>query len=75
MGTITIRKRQNGSTAYSAQTRIMQKGATVYQESQTFDRKVTAQPGSKNAGRISPSQGRLRRVYQWIKEKLLGLHG
>ncbi|WP_369781837.1 tyrosine-type recombinase/integrase [Pseudomonas sp. WC2401] len=43
MGTITVRKRKDGSTGYTAQIRIMQKGVTVYQESQTFDRKATAQ--------------------------------
>ena len=43
MGTITVRKRRDGSTGYTAQIRIMQKGVTVYQESQTFDRKATAQ--------------------------------
>lgn len=43
MGTITLRKRQDGSSAYTAQIRITKKGATVYQESQTFERKATAQ--------------------------------
>lgn len=43
MGSITVRKRKDGSVAYNAQVRIMQKGVTVYQESQTFDRKATAQ--------------------------------
>jgi integrase len=43
MGTITVRKRQDGSSAYTAQIRITRKGATVYQESQTFDRKTAAQ--------------------------------
>jgi integrase len=43
MGTITLRKRKDGSSAYTAQIRITQKGATVYQESQTFERKATAQ--------------------------------
>ncbi|NCE85265.1 tyrosine-type recombinase/integrase [Pseudomonas sp. Q1] len=43
MGSITVRKRKDGSVAYNAQIRIMQKGVTVYQESQTFDRKATAQ--------------------------------
>lgn len=43
MGSISIRKRRDGSTAYHAQVRIMQKGVTVYQETQTFDRKTTAQ--------------------------------
>lgn len=43
MGSIYIRKRKDGSTVYSAQIRITQQGKTVYQESQTFDRKATAQ--------------------------------
>ncbi|AIL60895.1 tyrosine-type recombinase/integrase [Pseudomonas alkylphenolica] len=43
MGSITLRKRKDGSAAYTAQIRIMKKGETVYQESQTFDRKTTAQ--------------------------------
>lgn len=43
MGTITLRKRKDGSARYTAQIRIMRQGATVYQESQTFDRKATAQ--------------------------------
>jgi integrase len=43
MGSITIRKRKDGSARYTAQIRIMQQGETVYQESQTFDRKATAQ--------------------------------
>ena len=43
MGTVTVRKRRDGSTGYTAQIRIMQKGVTVYQESQMFYRKATAQ--------------------------------
>lgn len=43
MGSISVRKRKDGSTAYYAQVRIMQKGVTVYQETQTFDRKAAAQ--------------------------------
>lgn len=43
MGSISVRKRKDGSTAYHAQVRIMQKGVTVYQETQTFDRKAAAQ--------------------------------
>lgn len=43
MGTITTRKRKDGSTTYDAQIRIMRSGVKVYQESQTFDRKATAQ--------------------------------
>ena len=43
MGSITVRKRKDGSAAYTAQIRIMQKDVTVYQESQTFDRKTATQ--------------------------------
>ncbi|MCE0931677.1 site-specific integrase [Pseudomonas monteilii] len=43
MGTITTRKRKDGSTTYDAQIRIMRNGVRVYQESQPFDRKTTAQ--------------------------------
>lgn len=47
MGSLSVRKRKDGSTAYHAQVRIMQKGVTVYQETQTFDRKATAQAWMK----------------------------
>lgn len=43
MGTITSRKRKDNSIAYTAQIRINRDGKTVYQESQTFDRKQIAQ--------------------------------
>ena len=43
MGTITTRKRKDGFTTYDAQIRVMRKGVKVYQESQTFDWKTTAQ--------------------------------
>lgn len=43
MGSITARKRKDNSTAYTAQIRINRDGKTVYQESQTFDRKQVAQ--------------------------------
>ncbi|MBG6287706.1 site-specific integrase [Pseudomonas nitroreducens] len=43
MGTITQRKRKDGTSAFTAQIRIMRQGKAVYQESQTFDRKTTAQ--------------------------------
>ena len=43
MGTVTVRKRRDGSKGYTAQIRIMQKGVAVYQESQMFYRKATAQ--------------------------------
>lgn len=43
MGTITTRKRKDGTARYTAQIRITRNGVTVYTESQTFDRKATAQ--------------------------------
>ncbi|KPA88749.1 phage integrase family protein [Pseudomonas asplenii] len=43
MGTITQRKRKDGSSGFTAQIRIMKEGKAVYQESQTFDRKSNAQ--------------------------------
>lgn len=43
MGSITARKRKDGSVGYTAQIRIMREGVRVYQESQTFDRRQTAQ--------------------------------
>lgn len=43
MATIRVRKRTNGSSSYTAQIRLIRDGAQVYQESQTFTRKQTAQ--------------------------------
>lgn len=43
MGTIIARKRQNGSTGYTAQILRKQKGAIVHREAKTFDRKQVAQ--------------------------------
>lgn len=43
MGTITARPRKGGGVGYTAQIRIKREGKVVYQESQTFDRKQTAQ--------------------------------
>jgi len=42
MGTITSRKKKNGSSSHTAQIRITRGGQTVYQESQTFDRRPAA---------------------------------
>lgn len=46
MATITARKRQDGTTAYTAQIRIKRKGQVVYQETKTFDRKRLAETWS-----------------------------
>lgn len=42
MGTITRRENKKGVT-YTAQIRLRREGLIVYQESQTFERKQTAQ--------------------------------
>lgn len=42
MGTITARKRSNGTIGYTAQIRIKKKGKTVHNESLTFDRQQVA---------------------------------
>lgn len=43
MGTITPRKRNDGTIAYMARVRVMREGKTVHKETQTFDRKQAAQ--------------------------------
>lgn len=43
MGTITARKRADGSTAYTAQIRLKDKNVIVHTEAQTFTRKALAQ--------------------------------
>ncbi|WP_024694380.1 tyrosine-type recombinase/integrase [Pseudomonas syringae] len=47
MGTITPRRRKENSVSYTAQIRINRDGRTVYQESQTFNRKQLAKAGIK----------------------------
>lgn len=47
MGTVTVRKRRDGSTGYTAQIRIMQKGVTVYQEARRSIARRPRRPGSK----------------------------
>lgn len=42
MGTITTRKRKDGTVGYTAQVRIMREGVKVHSEAQTFDRKQVA---------------------------------
>ncbi|WP_101048662.1 site-specific integrase [Macromonas nakdongensis] len=42
MGTITARKRRDGTTGYTAQIRLKQGGKVIHTESQTFDRRPAA---------------------------------
>ena len=62
MGTITSRKRKDGSTGYTAQIRIMRDGQKVYQESQTFDRKQPAQAWIKRRETELAAPGALDRA-------------
>lgn len=43
MGTITTRRRKDGSTGYTAQIRVKRDGELVHSESETFNRKALAQ--------------------------------
>lgn len=43
MGTITARKRADGTTSYTAQIRIKRDGKVIHSEAQTFSRKVLAE--------------------------------
>ncbi|MEJ2800654.1 site-specific integrase [Comamonadaceae bacterium PP-2] len=43
MGTVTTRKRADGSSSYRAQIRLKHQGAIVHSEAQTFSRKALAQ--------------------------------
>lgn len=62
MGTITSRKRKDNSTAYTAQIRINRNGKTVYQESQTFDRKQVAQAWIKRRETELAAPGAIERA-------------
>ncbi|UVM74360.1 site-specific integrase [Pseudomonas alvandae] len=62
MGTITSRKRKDNSTAYTAQIRINRDGKTVYQESQTFDRKQMAQAWIKRRETELAAPGAIERA-------------
>lgn len=46
-GIITQRRRKDGASGFTAQIRIMKEVEAVYQESQTFDGKSTAQAGNR----------------------------
>ena len=48
MGTITTRRRKDGTEGHTAQIRIKQDGRIIQTESQTFDRKPAAQTWLKN---------------------------
>lgn len=62
MGTITSRRRQDGTTGYTAQIRIVRDGRRVYQETKTFDRKQTAQAWIKRRETELAEPGAIERV-------------
>lgn len=62
MGTITSRRRKDGTTGYTAQIRIMRDGVQVYQESQTFDRKQAAQAWIKRRETELAAPGAIERA-------------
>lgn len=62
MGTISPRKRKNGSTAYTARVRIMRDGRT-YQEAQTFDLKSAASAWMKRREGELARPGAIERIH------------
>lgn len=62
MGTITSRKKKDGSVSHTAQIRIMRNGVRVYQESQTFDRKPAAKAWMKKRETELAEPGALERA-------------
>ncbi|MCO8167889.1 site-specific integrase [Pseudomonas sp. 21LCFQ02] len=62
MGTIRQRRRSDNTIAFSAQIRINQDGQTVYQESQTFDRKQVAQAWIKRRETELAAPGAIERA-------------
>lgn len=79
MGTITARKRQDGSTGYTAQIRIRKAGKLIHNEAETFDRQEAARnwmriregelhkPGGvEKARQIDPTLGEI--ITQYLAE-------
>lgn len=62
MGTLTQRRNKNGETKYTAQIRLRRGGEIVYQETQSFDRKATAQAWMKRRETELAAPGALERA-------------
>lgn len=62
MGTLTQRRNKNGETRYTAQIRLRRGGEIVYQETQSFDRKATAQAWMKRRETELAAPGALDRA-------------
>lgn len=79
MGTITPRKRKDGSTGYTAQVRIKRGGKVVHTEAETFERRAAAaawlkkretalaEPGGLDAAK-RPSATLAQVIDQYVKE-------
>jgi len=64
MGTITPRKRSDGTTGYTAQIRIKKAGRVIHQEAQTFDREQAAKIWMKKRETALSEPGALEKVNQ-----------
>lgn len=62
MGTISERKRRNGTAAYTAQIRIKRDGKIVHSEAQTFDRRPAARAWLKKRETELAEPGALERL-------------
>src|SRR5690606_28205821 len=62
MGTITSRKKKDGTVSHTAQIRIMRNSARDYQENQTFDRKPAAKTRMKKRETELAEPGALERA-------------
>lgn len=64
MGTITTRKRKDGTMAYTARVRITHGGNVIHQETQTFDRKQAASAWIKKRETELSEDGALEAIYK-----------
>ena len=64
MGTVTSRKRRNGSIGHTAQIRIMRNGKPAHTEAQTFDRKQAAKAWLQRREAQLREPGALERAMQ-----------
>lgn len=64
MGTITTRKRSDGTLGYTAQIRLKKGGKLIYSEAQTFDRKAAAAIWLKKRETELAQPGGLERLQQ-----------
>ena len=64
MGTITTRKRSDGTLGYTAQIRLKKGGKIIYTQAQTFDRKAAAQIWMKKRETELAQPGGLERLQQ-----------